>query len=205
MEYRGIDISHWQNDVDFSKVAKCYDFVIIKAGGSDKGFYKDKRFEEYYHKAKENGLNVGAYYFVGKRCISYDDGVSDALRFIDILKDKQFEYPVFIDLESTSPTDKEGATDACIGFCRTMEKAGYFAGIYASDISGFKDRLNLNRLSPFTLWVARYGSKPQYVKDYTIWQKSSDGYVLGIKGNVDLDICYYNFPMLIKKKHFNGF
>ena len=36
-------------------------------------------------------------------------------------------------------------------------------------------------------------------------QKSSTGSVSGIKGNVDLDISYQNFPEIIKKAHLNGF
>ena len=64
---RGIDISHWQGDINFKKVkADDVNFCIIKAGGSDFGLYKDKKFESNYAAAKEAGLNVGAYYFVGK-------------------------------------------------------------------------------------------------------------------------------------------
>ena len=205
MMFRGIDISHWNGDIDFSKVAQSQNFVIIKAGGSDKGFYKDKRFEEYYAQAKENGINVGAYYYVGSKCISYNDGVADAERFLNIVKGKQFEYPLYIDLESTDPKDKAGATEACIGFCRTLESHGYFAGIYASDLSGFMDRLNSDLLTPFSKWVARYGNTVQYMKNHAIWQFSSKGAVDGIKGNVDLDISYLNFPDIMKKKHLNGF
>ena len=89
----GIDISHWQGNIDFNKVkASGIDFVIIKAGGSDKGFYKDPKFEENYKKAKEAGLKVGAYYFVGRKFYGNVSGVADAHRFIHILDDKQFDY-----------------------------------------------------------------------------------------------------------------
>lgn len=87
-----------------------------------------------------------------------------------------------------------------------MEQKGAFAGIYASDISGFKDRLQLDRLQDrFTLWVARYGKQPQYVRFYDIWQKSSTGSIKGIDGHVDLDVCTKNFPTIIKKKKLNDF
>jgi GH25 family lysozyme M1 (1,4-beta-N-acetylmuramidase) len=59
---RGIDISHWQGDIDFNKVKNAeIDFCIIKAGGSDAGFYTDKMYETNYNKAKAAGLKVGAY------------------------------------------------------------------------------------------------------------------------------------------------
>ena len=200
---KGIDVSHWQGNIDFSKVKT--DFAIIKAGGSDAGFYKDRKFEQNYAGFKSRKIPVGAYYFVGKKCKSRADGVADAKRFITMLKGKQFEMPVYIDFEAPDATFKEANTDACIGFCETMESAGYFVGIYASDISGFKERLNLTRLKPYSLWVARYGSAPKYVTNYGIHQDSSTGRVAGIAGNVDTDICYVDYPSVIKKKHFNGF
>lgn len=200
----GIDVSHWQGLVDFKKVATVCDFVIIKAGGSDAGFYKDKKFESNYKKAKEAGLCVGAYYFVGKNCTSYDAGVADAERFIELLAGKSFEYPVYIDIEQTPIVKRQGATDAVIGFCETMENAGYYVGVYASDIGGFKDRLVLSRLSLYDKWVARYGSKPKYVAKYGMWQKSSKGIIIGIKGNVDLDEAYLNYPAIMARMHLNG-
>ena len=151
MTRQGIDVSHWQGDIDWEQVkASGIDFVIVKAGGSDDGFYTDSRFEENYAGAKAVGLMVGAYYFVGKYCKSYGDGAADAERFIEILKDKQFEYPVFIDFEAPDSSDMEGNTEACIGFCQTMEDNGYFAGIYASEISGFHDRLNDSELQSYS-------------------------------------------------------
>ena len=179
MKTKGIDISHWQGNINFDLLKNETDFIIIKAGGSDKGFYKDKMFETYYKKAKENDIPVGAYYFVGKNCTSYADGVADAKRFLDLIKDKQFEYPVYIDIETTAPAQRLGATNAVIGFCETMEAYNYYVGIYASDISGFKDRLNLQYLSKFDKWVARYGKSPEYVKAFGMWQFSSSGRVKG--------------------------
>ena len=122
-----------------------------------------------------------------------------------MLEGKTFEYPVYIDLELTAPKDKTGATDAVIGFCQTMEQAGYYCGIYASDVSGFADRLDLERLTAYDKWVARYGSKPQYVKTYGMWQYSSTGKIQGIGPAVDLDEAYMDYPEIIKAKGLNGF
>lgn len=208
MIIKGIDISHWNVVKDFNQVkASGIDFVILKAGGSDAGFYTDVQFENYYRLAKLAGLDVGAYYFAGKNFYGWKSGEADAMRFARIIKDKKFEYPVYIDIELTSTASNmvEKATDAAIAFCRYMEDQGYFAGIYASDISGFRERLQLERLTQFSKWVARYGKKPQYVEDYAIWQKSSTGKVPGIIGNVDMDISNTDFKKLIVNKHFNGY
>lgn len=203
-----IDISHHQGIVDFNKVKNAkYEGVIIKAGGSDAGFYKDSRFEEYYNGAKNVGLPVGSYYFVGKNCLSTEDGKEDAVRFADYLKGKQFDLPVFMDVEAPASGQKEKVTDAIIGFCDYLESLKYYVGVYASDISGFKDKIDLDRIKDkYDLWVARYGSKPQYVQNYTIWQYSESGVVDGINDNqVDLDECYVDYPTIIKSKGFNGY
>lgn len=202
-----IDISHWQGNVNFANVKNAgYQGVIIKAGGSDAGFYKDSNFEAYYNGAKNAGLCVGSYYFVGAGCVSTNDGKADGERFANLIKGKQFDLPVYMDVEAPPAGKKAGVTDAIIGFCSVMESKGYYVGVYASDISGFCDRIDYNRIKDrYTLWVARYGSKPTYVKKYDMWQYSSTGRVSGISGNVDLDECYKDFPSIIKKGGFNGY
>ena len=203
---KGIDIYRGQGAVDWSAVKDSgVQFVILKAGGSDDGFYTDAAFERNYAGAKAAGIAVGAYYIVGRNCTSKPDGVADAERFAKIIEGKQFEFPVYIDLEATSPADRAGATDACIGFCEYMESQGYYCGIYASDISGFVDRLDLSRLEQFDKWVARYGSQPQRVKKYGIWQYSETGRVPGISGNVDLDESYIDYAKIMQEKGLNGF
>lgn len=202
-----IDVSHWQGVIDFNKVkASGIEGVIIKAGGSDAGFYTDSQFENNYAKAMYAGLYVGAYYFVGAKYLSAEDGKADAIRFMNIIKGKKFSLPVYIDVEAQAAGQKEKVTDAIIGFCEEMEKNNYYAGVYASDISGFKDRIDLNRIQDkYTLWVARYGSKPVYVTYYAIWQYSSTGQVSGINGNVDMNECYQDFPSIIINGGFNNY
>lgn len=204
MTVKGIDISHWNRVDDFNKVKNDgNEFVIIKAGGSDKGFYKDRCFDDYYRLAKLAGLYVGAYYFVGPGFTSAHDGIMDAKRFLNIINDKSFEYPIVLDLEATRPEDKEGATEATIAFCEYCEGRNYYVSIYASDISGFKERLDVYSLSAYDKWVARYGKKPEYVKKYGIWQKSSNGKVNGIQGNVDIDISYIDYNEITFKYKLN--
>lgn len=202
----GIDISRWQGVIDFKRVKQSgIDFVIIKAGGSDYGFYTDRNFRSNYENAKAAGLNVGCYYFVGKKFLGAESGKADALRFIEMIKGLQFEYPVFVDIETTPAQYKAAATEAAIAFCETMENAGYFVGIYASDISGFKEKLDITALKNYVHWVARYGSEPKYDTDWQMWQFSSKGSIPGISGSVDLDVSKIEYSNIMKKRGLNGF
>ncbi len=203
-----IDISHHQGSVDFNRVKNAgYEGVILKAGGSDAGFYKDSRFEEYYQGAKNAGLHVGSYYFVGKYCLSTQDGIEDAQRFADYIAGKQFDLPVYMDVEAPASGQKNKVTDAIEGFCNELENRGYYVGVYASDISGFKEKIDYPRIAnKYDIWVARYGSKPQYVQNYQIWQYSGSGKVDGINDNqVDLDECYVDYPTIIIQGGYNGY
>ncbi len=193
-EYKGIDVSHWQGDIDWGKVrGDGVTFAILKAGGSDAGRYRDKSFERNYQSAKANGIKVGCYYFNGAGCTSAEAGVSDAQHFLSLISGKVFEYPCYSDLEAPTSATRQGNTEAVISFCETVKNAGYKTGIYASDISGFKDRLDLSRLGAYDKWVARYGSTPKYVPEYQVWQFSSSGAVKGINGRVDMDISYFDY------------
>ena len=203
---KGIDVSHWQHSINFSSVKESgIEFAILKAGGSDAGFYTDSKFEENYTAAVAAGLNVGCYYFAGSKFIGEKNGTADAKRFASIIKSKKFDMPIYLDIEAQPTSEKSGITEAAIAFCDHMEKQGYFIGIYASDISGFKERLDPSVVTKYSSWVARYGKQPEYNRYWNMWQYSSTGTVTGITGRVDLDISNFDFPKLIKSKHFNNY
>lgn len=203
---RVLDISHWNSVYDWGAVkASGVWGVILKAGGSDNGRYTDVKFEEYYSGAKEAGLHVGAYYFTGSEGKGAEAGRADAEHFKQILAGKQFDLPVYCDYEAPDTADKNANTDYVIAFGETMEAAGYFVGVYASDDSGFNERLDLDRVKRFTIWAARWGHDLQYTADcWDIWQTGS-GNVSGIDGDVDLDTCRRDFPETIVSKGFNGY
>ena len=209
MTMKGIDVSGSQGVIDWAKTAKAVDFAILKAGGSNAGFYTADRFAENYKNATAAGVPLGAYYFVGPNFTTAADGKADAQRFLAILKGKRFAYPVFVDVEETRPADKAGVTDATLAFCETVEKAGHYVGIYSSAVSGFVDRLDAARLKKFDFWVADYRSstieagKPALACG--MWQYSDTGSVSGITGKVDLDIAFKDYPAIIKAKGLNGY
>jgi len=203
---KGIDVSRWQGSINWDTVKQTdVEFVILKAGGSDAGVYVDPTFEHNYKECKRLGIPVGCYYFVGSKCTSAADGLVDAKQFLGMIRGKQFEYPVYLDYEEPSPANKQGNTDAAIAFCQHVQDAGYYVGIYASDISGFADRLDLSRLDEYDKWVARYPDAPKYVTSWGMHQWSSTGSVSGIQGNVDMNTAIQDYQTIIKNAGLNGF
>jgi len=108
---------------------------------------------------------------VGNKFWGTAAGVADAKRFIKILDGREFDMPVAVDVENQSRAKKAEITAATKAFCDTMEQAGYYCSIYASDVSGFKETMDVSKLTAYDKWVAKYSThEPSYVKQYGMWQ-----------------------------------
>lgn len=208
---KGLDISSYQDGINFDAIKSAgIEFLIIRAGftgwGTGVNYNKDNSFEKFYYQAKSHNIPVGCYWY---SCANTKEkGIAEAKFMYDnCLKGKQFEYPIYIDVEDKhhQVDNKRGVTDAIIGFCEYLENLGYYVGIYASDISGFKDKMNINELDAYDKWVARYGSTPKYVSSYGMWQSSSSGKINGYSGNLDTDVAYKDYPSIMKSQGLNGY
>ena len=202
MTTKGIDVSGWNGEVDFAKVkASGIDFVIVKAG-----YYMStvETFERNYSNAKAAGLHVGAYWF------SYAETVEEAKReaaaCIAAIKGKQFDFPIYFDLEWQKQFDKgkEFCTNIVEAFCSELQKAGYLAGLYISR-NPLQSYIKPEVAKKYELWIAEWGSQCRYDGEYGIWQYSETGRVDGVVGNVDLDYCYKDYPTIIANGGYNGF
>lgn len=191
-----IDVSSHQGKIDWKTVKKHIDGVIIRCGyGSDKTKQDDKQFKENIEACIANEIPFGIYiYSYAKSINAAKSEAAHVLRLLEPYKGK-LSYPVYLDLEEAG-TEK-GAVERAIVFGDIIEKAGYWCGIYANQHwwrSYLKDDLDR-----FTKWVAKYSeNKPTGISGtYDIWQYSSSGSVPGIKGRVDMNICYRDFPSVI--------
>lgn len=204
--YKGIDVCRYQGSIDFNKVkASGVDFVMLRCGtGYGKKACKDVKFETYYKQAKAAGLKVGAYFY--SYATTENHARMEAGWMLDWLKGKVFEYPVVFDMEEPSQA-KLGRTKIsaiATAFCSTVEKAGYYVSIYSSK-SWVESYYTAGVLSKYDLWMAQWAPKCTYVGNYGIWQYTSTGAVPGIKGDVDCDISYKDYPTIIKRAGLNGF
>lgn len=205
MTIKGIDVSKWQGDINFAKVkAAGYDFVIIRAGFGRYISQKDPYFEQNYARAKAAGLNVGAYWY--SYAVNVAQAQEEARICLEVLSGKQFEMPIYFDLEEPNAFDRGRSvcSEMVKAFCNALEKAGYFAGLYISR-SYLQNYITDEVAKRYTLWVAEYGPRLNYSGDVGMWQYSSGGKVNGVIGNVDMDECYIDYPAVIKKGGFNGF
>lgn len=193
--YDGIDVSHYQGNIDWRQIADNpkIRFVYIKATDGIKG--TDKKYRTNVNGAHKAKKLVGAYHFLSsKRSIrkQFDD-------FRNTVKRSDIDLIPMLDIEIvydrrtgkekygvTGWTNKQlrDSTQLFVNLCK--EHYGKAPIIYSAQ------KFYKYRLSPqydrYLLCIARY-SKSQPVLQNTnanIWQYSETGRVKGIKGNVDL-------------------
>lgn len=205
MAVAGIDVSQYQGNIDFNKVkAAGKKFVLIRAGYGRYLHQKDPYFEQNYNKAKAAGLDVGAYWYSYAKTVS--EAKQEAEICMQVIKGKQFEYPIYFDFEEQSQfaLGKAVCSELIKTFCNALEAGGYWAGIYIYR-AALQNYVTTEVANRYAVAVAEYGNKLNYSGPYGVWQYSGSGYCNGISGQVDLDYAYVDYPKLIKAKGLNGF
>lgn len=207
---KGIDISRHQNPESYPYAqarAEGFSFAIIRAGY---GTSKDIAFEKHYSNCKNQGFNVGAYWFTYAGSVK--EAQDEANAFVNAIKGKQFEYPVYLDIEHGSileKTSKKTRDEIIRTFGKTLESAGYYFGVYTNrawfdnHISG----TNLNR--SYDWWIADWRGKDPQGLNYGLWQYggSSNPIRPSKIGEVvtDQNFAVKDYPTIMKSAGLNGF
>lgn len=196
---KGIDVSKHNGRIDWQKVKESgVDFVIIRAGYGRELSQKDPLFEENYRGAKAAGLKVGAYWY--SYATTGEDAIKEAKTFLQVVKGKQFEFPLYYDIEEKN--QMVSANILISAFCNVIEQAGYFAGFYMSR-SHVQNYVSTATRERYSLWVAEWNT-PQSMAA-PMWQRTESGFVDGIAGHVDVDISHMDFEAIIKARGLNGY
>ena len=203
----GIDVSKWQGDFDFAKAkSEGVKFAILRGAYSTS---KDVKFEQYYNACKALNLPVGVYHYSMAKSVS--EARTEANFLIkNVLKGKQFEYPIYMDVEDKvqKALGKDLLTDIVITFCDTLEKAGYYVGIYSS-ASFFRTYMHESKLERFDKWIAQWTKSCTYKGEYGMWQfggetnKIRSNKIAGV--TCDQNYAYNDYPKIIKEKGLNGY
>jgi len=193
----GIDVSKWNGDIDWDRVKNAgVEFAVIRAGyrGSVTGsLIEDPYFAANMRGAAASGIPSGVYFFT--QAVNEVEAVEEASAVLQLIREYELEYPVFIDTEGAGGSgradglDTETRTLVCEAFCRTITNAGYEAGVYASR-NWYNNYLHTDKLQNYRIWLAEYRSVPLYQGYYQMWQYTSRGSIDGIEGNVDMNISY---------------
>jgi len=181
-KFKGIDISHYNGDINFTKVkAAGIQVVYIKA--TEGTTYVDNYLGINYNCAKNAGLKTGFYHFL----VGTSTPETQARNFYNNIKDKQSDLKPVLDVE------KGGfdVMDYTLRFIAEFKKLSNM-DVCIYTYSDFIHNLD-SRLSEYSLWEANYYISTSNIPSNNIWiyraghQYTDKGVIDGIYGNVDLN------------------
>ncbi len=205
----GVDVSRYQGNINWKELAGSgMSFAILRTGTTKYGI--DSKFEEYYKGTRESGIKTGAYLYIS--ALNLDEFRDAANQFLGYLDGKDWEMPVYIDLEDNAQTEmgKAKLTTCALACMNIISDAGYTTGLYSNKnwLTNFIDKEQVENAG-YEIWYAQY---PGYLIDPLeddkseicgIWQYSCHGKVSGIpEAEVDLNIGYriYNEERNLARK-----
>ena len=199
---RGVDVSEHQGTIDWAAAAQSgVEFAVIRAGyrgyGTAGSLNIDPYFQNNVNGARENGIDVGVYFF--SQATGAEEAAEEAEFLLELLSPytpEAFSLPVYYDWEpithDTARTDGMGGdviTECAVTFCEKIAAAGYAPGVYAYRNLGYFT-YDLRELRPYRLWIAAVGDYPDFYYAHDLWQYSYTGHVPGIETYVDLDFWF---------------
>lgn len=183
--YKGIDISNWQGNVDFAQVKNSgVQIVFMKA--TEGNYYVDVKLNANYQGSKNNGLLVGFYHFF-KASI---DAKVQAKYFVDNIQGKTPDCRLALDIETSDGFNSSDFSNKCFVFLEEVKRlSGKDVVVYT--YTNFAQTSLTSSLSAYPVWIAHYGvTTPGNNPIWSNWvgfQYSDSGSISGVSGNCDLD------------------
>lgn len=184
-----IDVSTWQGKIDWEQAKPHIGGAIIRCGyGSDIARQDDDQFKRNADECTRLGIPFGVYLY--SYADNNEEARSEAEHALRLVKPYKLSYPIYLDLEESGKTS--GIIERANIFGDIIEKAGYWCGVYSSTSWW---NTHLKGLERFTKWVAQWYKVCEYKGEHLdMWQYSDKGAIPGIKGKVDMNYCYRDFP-----------
>jgi lysozyme len=182
---RGIDVSHYQGDINWRAVAHDHvSFAYIKATeGADN---RDARFARNWRGARSAGIRVGAYHYFNF-CRS---GRAQAVNFLAVTP-RASALPPAVDLEPPSRHCRVSGPrvrrELTTYLARVERRDGRRAVLYVTP--GFYQTYH-RYLPARPMWRRSISARPGRGQSWSLWQYRMRGRVSGIHGNVDLNVSH---------------
>ena len=194
----GIDVSSWQYDIDWEKVAATgAEFAMIRVGyrGSEYGTLNlDKYALQNLEGAAAAGLDIGVYFF--SQALTREEAEEEAYFVLDVIRDHNITMPVVFDWEKVHNDssrslnmDRRTLTDCALTFLETIELAGYNAMVYFNPNQS-RNLYYLAELKEYDFWLANYTDRMDFPYKVNMWQYTDQGQLPGIDTYCDLNIYF---------------
>jgi len=189
----GIDVSHWQEEINWKVTKDEIDFAILNLGyGQNDKSQDDAYFKKNAAACEKYGIPYGAYIY--SYATTPERAAGEAEHALRMLENCNLSFPLYYDIEDAS---QKALAPELLGeiaqtFCDIIQAAGYEVGIYAST-NWWKYYLTDEAFDNPTWykWVAQYNTECTYTGKYTMWQYTDSGQVDGIDDDgIDMNYWY---------------
>lgn len=188
-EIRGVDVSHYQDEIDWENVRNAHisaypvRFAFMKATeGQD---LIDPNFADNFYKARQNDVIRGAYHFFKPNT----DACRQAAFFIKQVHLEPGDLPPVLDVEDNGKLPVAQFQKAVKTWLDMVEQ---HYGVTPIIYTGYKFKLRYLSDADFDrypYWIAHYYvSELKYKGEWLFWQYTDCGSVDGINGEVDCNI-----------------
>lgn len=191
---KGIDVSKWNGDIDWKKVAATdVDYAIIRCGyGDDYTSQDDEYWEKNVKGCEDNNIPYGVYIYSYAETV--EQAKSEFAHVMRLIQGHTLNFPIYLDVEDDVQAKLSKSTLAKIinTFVEAIHNQGYEVGIYANLNwwTNYIDSSIANNQTWFK-WVAQYNhTGTTYPGIYQMWQCTDVGKVDGIYGKVDLNFWF---------------
>ena len=179
----GIDVSHHNGKINWEKVTDV-EFVYIKA--TEGATYVDPMFQQNIKGARARKFRVGAYHYF-RTTSSVQKQFENFKKYV---KKGDIDLIPMVDVEECKKWSATQFQDSLMRFIQLV-KLHYGKAPMIYSVNTFYNRCCAPRFNNYHLMIGRYGNEEPFIKgkgNYTIWQKSLTGKLIGITKNVDIDI-----------------
>lgn len=192
-EVHGIDVSHYQNVIDWDTVAaQDIAFAFVKA--TEGLNYADSFFCKNWGEMKRVGIIRGAYHF-------YRPTLSAKTQAENFLSNTDIEFgdlPPVLDVEVMDGVSKIELIKGIRDWLYFVELRHQVKPILYTNAK-FYNRYLSGYFDEYPLWIARYHRRePRLVNDkpWDFWQYGNKGKLPGITGEVDFNVFKGTLPQL---------
>ena len=199
-EIHGIDISHYQGEIDWEQLKNAMiegcpvRFVIIKS--TEGASRLDDHFRENFNQVRDYGFIRGVYHFWSNKSSAREQ----AYYFLDKVHLTEGDLPPVLDIEH-KPADKsvDDFQRDVLTWLHIVEDK-YHAKPIIYTYYKFKEKyLSAPVFDDYPYWIAHYYvDKVQYQGKWKFWQHTDAGKLPGIKWYVDFNIYNGSFYDLRK-------
>lgn len=189
----GIDVSHYQGDIDWDAVAETNEISYVYIKCSEGESLTDEYYQQNIEGARRVGLKVGSYHYYRP------DADADA-QFNNLTSQIQIsnqDLAPIIDIEKRGSKPQEQFIADLKKFLERIEKT-YKCKPVLYTFHNFYNRYLSGEFKNYRFMIARYRSDAPQLddgKDYEAWQYTQRGKINGIRGYVDRSQITGNFSL----------